>query len=78
MIWKVIVVFLSVMFAEIFWTRWTLGVQQKNKLKAANATFMIILLGGITFIGYTSNHWLLLPAAFGGWAGTYMTMHLDE
>jgi uncharacterized membrane protein YjjP (DUF1212 family) len=45
-------VFFSVLLAEVFWTRWTLGVQQKNKKKAAFATFVIILLGGVSFISY--------------------------
>jgi hypothetical protein len=71
-------VFFSVLLAEVFWTRWTLGVQQKNKKKAAFATFVIILLGGVSFISYQSNHWMVLPAALGGAVGTYLTMHLDE
>jgi hypothetical protein len=75
---QAIAVFLFVLAGEIFWTQWHIQVQKHNKLKASFATFMIVVFGGVTFISYTKQNWLLCPAALGGAVGTYLTMFYNE
>lgn len=67
-------VFFSVFFGDICWTRYIQTVGQGAALRAAIWNSLILALGGFTVVEYTTNHWLLLPAILGGFAGTLLAV----
>jgi hypothetical protein len=69
-----IFVFFATMLADWFWAQWGRAIVMKQAPTAAFHSVMIILCGGFTIVEYTSNHWLLIPAALGAALGTYVAV----
>ena len=61
---------------DIVWVYYTMGIAKGNKLQAATAAALIPFLVGVATIQYVDNHWMLIPAALGGFAGTWISMKM--
>jgi hypothetical protein len=64
-------VFAAMFALDFFWARYTAAVTDKAAAKAAGWAAFIILVSGFVTTSYVHDHWLLIPAAFGAFAGTY-------
>lgn len=64
-------VFAALFALDFVWSRYTRALNVSSAVIAANYAVAIILLGGFSIVSYTTNHWLLIPAAAGAWAGTW-------
>lgn len=66
-----LLVFASTLLADIAWTKYTLAVSEKCAAPAASWSALIILFGAFNIVTYVGNHWALIPAALGAYAGTW-------
>ena len=71
-------VFTALTVLDFVWARYTYAMTNKKTLRAGGYAAMIIGLGGFATISYTSNHWLLLPAAAGAFCGTVLAVYLER
>lgn len=53
---------------------YTAAIVKQQALQAASASVIIYLLVGSGIIAFSTNAWYLLPAAAGGFLGTYLTV----
>lgn len=63
-------VFFAVAFADVCWTRWSSAVAAGRRWSAAWWGVGIYVIGSVSVIEYTANHWLLVPAVLGSFVGT--------
>ena len=66
-----IAIFAATLIADYFWAKWTAACTANLALDAAIYSALIVGCGGFTIVEYTSDHWLLIPAAAGAAVGTY-------
>jgi uncharacterized membrane protein YfcA len=69
-----VVTFFSLFFTDIFYVYYLKSVQEGKALKASCWSVVIFLIACVALINYTTDHWLLLPAAAGAFLGTYVGM----
>jgi hypothetical protein len=67
-------VFALMFTLDVVWARYTLVVINNAAVKASFYATGIMILNGLTTIGYTSDPWLLIPAATGAWLGTFFAV----
>ena len=63
-------VFLAVAIGDICWAKYIAYAAHGHRLPAAAWSAALFLCGAFTVVEYTRNHWLLIPAALGAFAGT--------
>jgi hypothetical protein len=73
-----ILVAVLIFAADICWARYTLAAANKQPLQAGLWSFGIYIFGGISVTSYIENHWLLLPAAFGAFMGSYIGIRSNK
>jgi uncharacterized membrane protein YfcA len=73
-----IVTFFAVFFTDIFYTYYLKAVQEEQIVKASVWAAIVFVVACIAVINYTTNYWLLLPAAAGAFFGTYVGMILRK
>lgn len=76
-VFQAIFTFLAYFVVDIVWVYYTLGIAKGDKLKASLSAAAIPLLVGIATIQFVDNHWMLIPAALGGFVGTWVSMKDD-
>lgn len=69
-----ITTFFALFFTDIFYTYYLRSVIHNQPLKASMWAVVVFLLACVAVINYTTNHWLLIPAAIGAFSGTYVGM----
>lgn len=65
-------VFVVYMAIDFVWARYTHHMMVKNAKTAGFLAAVIVLLAGVGTIGFTTDHWLLIPAMAGAFAGTWI------
>ena len=71
-------VFFVVALTDILWAKYFLAVSQSRMVVAPLVSSGIIVFGSFATISYVNDHWALIPAALGAYAGTYITMWLEK
>lgn len=71
MIWQSAAVFAAMFSLDYGWARYTAAITSRSAATAGAYAAAIIVLSGVTTIGYTGNPWLLIPAVAGAFAGTF-------
>ena len=72
-----VVVFVLTVIADVCWTRYTLAVNDRRKLRAASWSAGIVAIGSITTIEYVGSHWLALSAVAGAFVGTWIALYSE-
>jgi hypothetical protein len=67
----VLAAFLSVMIADILWTRFIIAASERRAIPAASYSAAIVLAGGVTTLAVVASPWYLLPASAGAFVGTW-------
>lgn len=67
-------VFLSTALADMAWTRYFLETENRNAVKAAFWSAMIVALGAFTTIQFVHNVWMLTASLAGAYVGTFYTV----
>ena len=73
-----ILTFIAVFFVDIFYTYYLKSVNESKALKASFWGAVVWLIGSLAVIEYTANHWLLIPACIGAFAGTYVGIKIRK
>jgi hypothetical protein len=68
--------FAAMLLTDLAWARYTIAANHHAPLQAGGWAVVLFLLGALTVLGYTKNKWLLIPAAAGAFAGTYLGVTL--
>jgi uncharacterized membrane protein YfcA len=71
-----LITFLSLFFTDIFYTYYLKAVQSDHALRASCWAVIVFCVACVAVINYTTNHTLLIPAALGAFAGTYIGIKL--
>ena len=67
-----VMMFTSILILDWVWAKYNQASVSNQPLKAAVLSIIIFLLGAVGVMGYTTNKWLLIPACFGAFIGTYI------
>jgi uncharacterized membrane protein YfcA len=67
-----LIAFAAMFATDLCWAFYVASVKSNDALAASAWAVALFLLGAIAVIGYTRDRWLLLPAAAGAFAGTYI------
>jgi len=70
--------FFALFFTDIFYTYYLKSVQEERALRASCWAVLVFLVACFAVIEYTTNHMLLIPAAFGAFCGTFVGMKLRK
>lgn len=66
-----LVAFAAMFVTDVCWAMYV-NAAKESPLRAAWWAVWLFVLGAIAVVGYTTNHWLLIPSAAGAFAGTYL------
>jgi hypothetical protein len=73
-VFEYIITFFALFFTDIFYVYYLKSVQDGKILRASCWSVVVFLIACVAVINYTTDHWLLVPAAFGAFLGTYVGM----
>jgi hypothetical protein len=74
MIWAGLGVYFAMVALDFTWAHYTAAIAAKQSVRAALWAAATILFTGTAAIGYTSQHWLLIPAMLGAISGTWLAV----
>ncbi len=74
---EVILIFLATAASDVLWVFYIRRTSEGKAVSAAIFSAFIILLGGLVILAYVNNQWYLIPAAFGAFVGTLITIKFD-
>lgn len=73
-----IAVFIGVFFTDVCWTFYLLKVEERKSFQASTWAMLVYLMGAIIVRSYVENVWLIVPAIFGSFIGTYVVMEYNR
>jgi hypothetical protein len=65
-----IVTFLAVAAADVCWTKYMAAAGAGQRWLAGMWGAALYMIGAVAVVQYTTDHWLLIPAATGAFVGT--------
>ena len=71
-------VFFAYVAIDALYALYTLAVTNYRPARAATISSVMYLLLATGFLAFTHNAWYLMPAAAGGWIGTFLTVRLEK
>lgn len=74
---QAIIAFMALFITDICWAFYINSVKDSSPAKSAMWAVFLFLTGAAGVLSYTTNPWLLIPAGFGAFAGTYLAVVLD-
>ncbi|MBI5072169.1 hypothetical protein HZB93_04805 [Candidatus Falkowbacteria bacterium] len=74
---EAILIFLATTASDILWVFYIRRTGEGKAVAAAAFSASIVLLGGLVVLAYVGNTWYLIPAAFGAFVGTLITIKFD-
>lgn len=72
-----ILVFFALLIVDLLNAFYIKNIQKNKAMIAASTAVVLFLSASIAVIGYVDNHWLLIPAAAGAFAGTYIGVKIN-
>lgn len=63
---------------DFVWAKYTHHLVKKEALRASLYAMMIVGFNGLVTIGFTEDHWLLIPTLAGAFVGTYCAVKLSS
>lgn len=69
-----LVVFAALFALDFVWARYTNAITAQRELAASLYAAALIILSGIAAVVYTTEPLMLVPAALGAFAGTYVAV----
>lgn len=69
-----ILVFLGMTALDICYTQYVKDTADRKAFSASNWAAVLILVSGFVTTSYVADPWLLIPAAFGAFAGTWISI----
>lgn len=72
MILESILVFFSMFVVDVLYAVYLKSIENNRPVFASMMATIVFFVASIATIGYVDNHWLLIPACLGAFAGTYV------
>jgi hypothetical protein len=63
---------------DICWTKYLIATADRQLWRATAWSGAIVASGGVVVVGYTADHWLLIPAVLGAMVGTWLTIRSER
>jgi uncharacterized membrane protein YfcA len=73
-----IVTFFALFFTDVFYTYYLRAVNNNEVLKSSLWAVVVFVIAAIAVVNYTTDHWLLIPAALGAFCGTFVGMKIRK
>ena len=73
-----LLVFVATLLVDFCWTRYNVHSAAKHAHRAAAWSAGIILFGFVNVVSYTADHWLVIPALLGAYAGTWVAIRCGD
>lgn len=70
--------FILTLLADVCWTQYNMRSAEKRAHPAAFWSALIVAVGGLNVLLYTTSHWLLIPAILGAYLGTWVTIWYEN
>jgi len=67
-----VIVFLSMFVVDVFYAIYLKSIENNKPIFASFMAMIVFFVASIATIGYIDNHWLLVPACLGAFAGTWV------
>lgn len=71
---KAIAVFLATAAVDALWSRYIWHTAQHRAWPAACYSAGIVLSGAVTTVAIVADNWMVIPAALGAFAGTFLAV----
>jgi len=71
-------VFTCIFLADVFWALYIKKVQQSKPLAAGMWAVFLFIPGAFVTLSYVHDPWLLIPAGFGAFTGTAVTVWWEK
>jgi uncharacterized membrane protein YfcA len=72
------VTFLAVFATDLIYVYFVKSIQQDRPLSAGLWSMVVTLTASIAVINYTEDHYALIPALLGAFAGTWLGMKIKK
>lgn len=69
-----LLVFAAYLLVDALYALYTLAVTERRAARAASYSAAIYLLLACGVLAFTRSAWYIIPAAVGGWAGTFLAV----
>ena len=76
--WEYLFTFLAVFLLDVVYTYYLRCVKDGRVMMASVWSVACYLGASVAVINYTSDHWMLVPAALGAFCGTYVGMKINS
>lgn len=73
-----ILVFLAMMVTDICWTFYLISVEERKSIIAGLWAMALYVFGAFVVSSYVGNKWLIIAAALGSFAGTWLTIEYKK
>jgi uncharacterized membrane protein YfcA len=73
-----VVTFLAVFATDLLYVYFVKSIQQDQPLSAGLWSMVVTLTASIAVINYTEDHYALIPALLGAFAGTWVGMKIKK
>ena len=73
-----LVTFLAVFATDVLYVYFIKSVQRDHILQASLWSVVVTFTASVAVINYTSDHWALIPALLGAFAGTWFGMRFQK
>lgn len=70
--------FLAVFFTDVIYIYFMKSVQHNQPWRAALWSVVVTFTASVAVIGYTEDHWALIPALLGAFCGTLLGMKVKQ
>lgn len=71
-------VFLGMVVVDYFYAEYTKAAASRQIQKASIMATALIFVTGFVTSSYVSNQWLIIPASFGAYVGTYLSLRFGK
>lgn len=74
MILEALAAFVAMFLADFVWAKYIKAIADHRRPSASSWAVLLMVLSGVATITYVNNHWMLIPAALGAFAGTWFSV----
>jgi len=76
--WPYLAAFFGMFFTDIFYTYYLKAIYEERAIAASNWAVVVYFIASFLIIGYTTDHWIILPAILGAWLGTFVGLKIKK
>lgn len=70
--------FFGMVVLDFVWGRYTKAIADRKLIAGSIYAVGTVIGGAYLVIGYTDNHWLLIPVGLGAFVGTFLSIKYGD